>query len=461
MGPRLLCFAGGAGLTAFFVFLGLLATPFFGSGAFLWANVFAGFLLSLAAGHVLGDLLARLFGPRELKLAAPRLAVAGGAGAYLAAYYLPEVCRHILAGDPDWTFAPAAAIVSIAIVPGALLAAIVPSELRVRLDDCDAQTMAKSALRLLGLMIMGGVVGIILCAKPVLRADEVDVYLYAYITGALMILLGSAFMGLVGRVVSVALLGCCIALTAARPSEIQSEPFAVALESTWKQGRGGSTYYRRTAVDTLLTAEQLRLQTKATQEGKEKPGIILTCEMLMALGPVTVSGEGLRRTLDLLLQPQAKPFVMPFFDNLDAIRSDGRGLLYCTIKRQRGKQGVKFSLPGKEPGEKVELWYRDDFTIHLIRSGPIWKMEIGPLTTVHAGIFDLNDTKLTPVRLPNVKLWVDASLLGLIIEDTDEKLALRVVAQGEIGGVKTEEVLTTYKDAQGRLIGDKPPANEK
>ena len=38
MGPRLLCFVAGAALSAFFVHVGLLASPFFGSGAFLWVD---------------------------------------------------------------------------------------------------------------------------------------------------------------------------------------------------------------------------------------------------------------------------------------------------------------------------------------------------------------------------------------------------------------------------------------
>lgn len=448
MGPRLLCFAGGAALTAFFVHLGLLTTPFFGSGAFLWANIFASFLLALALGYGLGDLLSRLAGPMNLKLAAPRLAVAGGLGAWLAAYMSPVVCRRILAHDPDWTLAPMVAIVAISVVPGALIAAIVPSELRVRLPDSDPETMARAALRLLGLMVLGGVAGIAMTAKPLLRADEVDVFMHAYATGALLMILGLAFMGPAGRGVSVALLVGAIGLSAWKPSEIQDEQFAVALETAWKEGQGAGIYYHRTATKHLLTDEQLRKHHErvARQAGAEKAGVILTCEMLLALGEVTVSGDGLRRTLNLLLKADAKPFIMPIFDQIRSVRSDGRGMLHFTIKRSRGKQGAYFNLPGKEPGSKIKFWFKDDFTIHIIKKAHIWKLEFGPLTTVHAGIFEVNDTKHTPLRVLDVKFWVDASLLGIILEDYPEQVAVKCVAQGSIGGVTTRDVINIKKD---------------
>ncbi|MCW8138108.1 MAG: hypothetical protein KIT58_04315, partial [Planctomycetota bacterium] len=120
MGPRLLCFAGGAALSAFFVHVGLLATPFFGSGAFLWANVFACFLLALAAGFGLGDLIAVAAGRTHVERSAPRVAVAGGLLAWVAAWASPVVCRWALASDPEWTFAPALAIALITLLPGAL-----------------------------------------------------------------------------------------------------------------------------------------------------------------------------------------------------------------------------------------------------------------------------------------------------------------------------------------------------
>ena len=174
--------------------------------------------------------------------------------------------------------------------------------------------------------------------------------------------------------------------------------------------------------------------------------MILTLEMLQRLGEVTVTGEGLRGTLELLLDPAGKPFVMPFFEQVESIRSDGKGMLYVTIKRTRGEEGQRFQVPGKAPGDQVEFWFKDDFTIHLIHTGNIWKLEFGPVEIEHAGIFEVNDTKRTPLRVLNVALWVDASLLGIVIEDHPDQLVLRAVAQGEIGDVQTVDVMAVTKE---------------
>ena len=483
MGPRLLCFAGGAALSAFFVFLGLLATPFFGSGAFLWAMVFGCFLLSLALGNGLGDLLAGLAGRKEAARSAPRLAVLGGLGAVLAAWALPWVCRWVLGQDAEWASAPAAAIALCGVVPGALIAAIAPSELRARLNDpaggvpapgreriserltaaaleetlqettaTGRREGARGAARLLTLVALGGVAGVALAGKPLLRADEVDVWPFAYATGAGLAALGLALLRPAGRVASGVALAAVAALVVAKPSEIQTAPFAVALADAWERGQGAGLYYLRTAVKERLTDEQLAAraaQVRKLEEDVEKPGVILTCELLLGLGEVTVTGEGIRRSLDLLLPPDAKPFLMPFFHQVDAIRADGKGLFHVQIRRTRGEDGARFSIPGDEPGERVKFWFTDDFTIHITRDGPIWRLEFGPLVTERAGVFQLNDTMKTPVRVLEVALWIDASVLGLIFEDHPDQVVIKALAQGSIGGVKTVDLKAMAKRRKG------------
>lgn len=447
MGPRLLCFAGGAALSAFFVHIGLLATPFFGSGAFLWANVFACFLLALAAGFGLGDVIATAAGRKHLDRSAPRLAVAGGLLAWLAAWASPVVCRWALAGDPDWTLAPLVAIALTTLLPGALIAAIAPSELRVRLAECDARTGGRVALRLMGLTSLGGISGIALSAKSLLRADEVEVWLFAYLCGALIVALGLTFLSNAARVGGSAALVGLVALCAARPSEVQTAQFAVALETAWKEGQGAGLYYRRTLDKTVLSDDALRAHAaKVTGEESERSGVILACEMLLSLGEVTVSGPGLCRTLELLLPPDARPFIMPFFEQVESIRSDGKGTLHVRIKRSRDEDGRRFTIPGGKPGEKVDFWFRDDFTVHITRDGHVWKLEFGPLTTVKAGIFDLHDTYETPLRVLKVALWIDASLLGIILEDFPDQVVVKALAQGEIGAVQTVDVKAIPKE---------------
>ena len=449
MGPRLLCFAGGGVLTASFVHQGLLATPFFGSGALLWANVFGAFLLALALGYGLGDLFAAVVGRTHRERAGPRLAVLGGLAAWASAYWAPVACRWVLGFDPDWVLAPTAAMVLVTLVPGSLIAAVVPSEVRLRLaqDERDDAAAARAALRLLGLMTLGGVVGVAVSGRALLRADEVDVWLNAYGAGALLVGLGLVVADTPTRVVGAAGLVGLAALAAVRPSEVQRLEFAVALEDAWREHGGASLYYRRTAVDRdLLDAGEL--EKLAERAGATyKPGVILTCELLAGLGAITVEGEGLRNTLRVLVRADSLPYLMPIFEQVESIRSNGKGLLFVKIRRTRGVEGARFSLPGGQPGDRVDFWFKNDFTIRLVHREASWTLEFGPRTTERAGLLELNDTLRTPIRLEDVALWVDASLHAILIDDHVDQVAVRAVAQGEVGGVKTVDVISMSKAA--------------
>lgn len=447
MGPRLLCFAGGGVLTASFVFQGMLATPFFGSGEFLWANVFAAFLLSLALGFGLGDLVAAAAGHKHHDRAAPRLAVLGGLTAWAAAYLAPVACRWVLGHDPDWVLAPTAAMILATLIPGTLIAAIVPSEVRQRLanEAEDDAAAARSSLRLLGLMTLGGVVGVAVAGRALLDAGEVDVWLNAYGAGALLAGLGLLVADTPTRVAGAVGAVTLVVLAVALPSEVQRLEFAVALEDAWRGQRGASLYYRRTAMDTeTLDAEALK--KLADEAGATyKPGVVLTCELLAGLGEVTVEGEGLRNTLKLLVRPDSLPYLMPIFEQVESIRSNGKGLLFVDIVRKRGVEGARFSLPGSEPGDEVDFWFKNDFTIRLIHERNDWTLEFGPRTTERAGLLELNDTLRTPIRLEDIALWVDASLHAIQIKDHVDQVVVRAVAQGEVGGVKTVDVLSIPK----------------
>ena len=272
--------------------------------------------------------------------------------------------------------------------------------------------------------------------------------------GTLFALLSCCFLRKVGRVLVPLALGALWLLVFLVPSEVQTQQYAVALEVSWQASEGGSAYYLRTADTDRLSEEELERRARAAAE-HEKPGVILTCEMLEALGAVSVTGDGLCRSLDLLLQPAGKPFLMPMFRQLQSVRADGAGVYRCTIRRKRGVEGAHFQVPGQEPGKTVDFWFRDDFTVRLFKEGNVRKLEFGPVTTVRAGVFELNDTRQTPIRLKNVALWVDASLLGVIIEDHSDQVVIKVVAQGEIGGVKTVEVKVIPKDRKRAAGGAK------
>lgn len=476
MGPRLLCFAGGAALSAFFVHTGLLATPFFGAGAFLWANVFAGFLLSLALGFGLGDLIAIAAGRTQAERSAPRLAVVGGALAWLSAYLLPDACRAVLAQDPEWSGAAAVAIALTTLVPGALIAAIAPSELRTRLLGGDhgaggkatgetrkesggrtterlkavdaGAAGARVALRLFGLMTVGGVVGVAVSARSLLRADDAQVWAWAYGIAAALMALGLTFLGRLGKAVGVAMLVALGVVSALRPSEVQQPQFGVALATAWRQGQGAGLYYHRTKERTALSPEELRHYGEG-----EKSGLILTCEMLLRLGDLAVQGPGLCRLLDLVLPPDARPFIMPFFEQIETMRSDGQGTVYVRLKRAGdGTLGRRFSIPGKDPGERIPFMFTDDFTIHITHDGNVWRLDFGPRTTVKAGVLEMNDTQQTPVRALDVALLgaIDASVLGIVLEDQPELVAVKAIAQADIGDVRTIDVHALPKEPRRR-----------
>ena len=58
------------------------------------------------------------------------------------------------------------------------------------------------------------------------------------------------------------------------------------------------------------------------------------------LGEVTVTGEGLCGTLRLLVPAEGQAYILPFFEQFESVRSDGNGMLYIVIKRERGVEGA-------------------------------------------------------------------------------------------------------------------------
>jgi hypothetical protein len=439
MGQQVLCFVAGAALSSFFVHVGMLATPFFGGGAALWANVLGALILC----SVLGELVALVrfredaaFGSLR---AAARLAAVSGALVWLACWGLPRVCRAVLDQNPDWAYAPTLVVLLISVLPGTALATIAPAALRsggARGDD------VREALLDRGLYLVGALVGLALAVWALYRPDRAQAWLTAYATGALTTAVGVVFCRAPGRVVGAVSTALMVALCATQPSEVQTVAFAVGLEDAWRAGRGAGAYYNKTAgEDATLSEAALKDRAERLKGEREKPGVILACELLLNLGKVTVEGAGLRRSLDLLLPPDAKPFLIPIFDQVDEVTSDGSGLLRIRIKRTRGEEGRRFTVPG-EKGEKVQFWFKDDFTIKITKERNVWRMAFGPLVTKRAGIFDLHDTNETPVRIEGVALLgaIDACILGLIFEEFADRLVVKALAQGDIGDVKTVEV---------------------
>lgn len=442
MGQQVLCFVAGAALSSFFVHVGMLATPFFGGGAALWANVLGALVLSSVLGELVALVRIREDAAFGSLRAAARLASISGGMVWLALWGLPRVCRAVLDQDPEWAWAPTLVVLVISVLPGTALATIAPAALRAggaRGDD------VREALVDRGLYLLGAMAGLGLAVWALYRPERAQAWLTAYATGGLTTAAGMVFCRAPGRIIGGVASALLVALCVTRPSEVQTVAFAVGLEDAWRAGRGAGAYYNKTAgEDATLSEAALKDRAERLKGEREKPGVILACELLTSLGKVTVEGAGLRRSLDLLLPADAKPFLIPIFDQVDEVTSDGAGTLRIGIKRTRGEEGRRFKVPGEKPGDEVEFWFKDDFTIKITKERTIWRMAFGPLVTKRAGIFDLHDTNETPVRIEGVALLgaIDACILGLIFEEYADRLAVKALAQGDIGDVKTVEVTT-------------------
>ena len=114
-----------------------------------------------------------------------------------------------------------------------------------------------------------------------------------------------------------------------------------------------------------------------------------------------------------------------------------------------GKSTTLKILAGLEHADAGTVTYRKNLvTAYLpqIVDGD----ERDPLTTVKAGIFDLHDTYRTPLRVLKVALWIDASLLGIVLEDYPDQVVVKALAQGEIGAVQTVDVQAIPKTSRRR-----------
>lgn len=439
-GPRFLVFVAGAALVTQHLLTGVIATPFFGGEAFVWGNVLGAFLLSLGAGLGLGEGLVWLAGgsPRGPW----RLAAAGGALVVAATWGFPWIARRVLDAGPESPWAPAITFALTLALPGAVLASVIPAVLPT--------APARSALRRVALALLGGLAGLVLSSWGMRHADESLVWAQLYGLGGGLLLLSLAGLGNPGRALALAVGAALAGAIVQKPSEIQSHEFELALSEAFVL-RGCGRYYASSAPEHVLddTDVKRRLdQARRRLHGDDrKIAILLVVETIRSLGPINVSGEGLSRLLETYLPDSSKPLVLPFVRTIRSVRSDGRSM-HFTIARS-GQEGIaKFEVPGKagEPPQTFAILSDFDLTVST-PDDRTTKLEIGPQTLEKAGLFEVNDTIKTPFLCKNVALWIDACLLAIVVENGQDRVIVKAVAQASVGTVQTKVLQAIDKAA--------------
>lgn len=445
-GARLLCFVSGAALVAHHLLTGVVLTPFLGGEAFVWGNVLGSLIVSLGAGMLGGELIGRLLGgvPR----AGFRVLAVAGSLIVLTAWLAPKIARAVLDRDPDAPWNPALVLSAITVLPGVLLASLVPSmiEASVTAESGSPATLSRRATRRFALAMLGGIVGLVASSWSMRHADEAHLWAQLYGLGGGLLVLSLVGLGGPGRALVVTLGAALAGVVLSAKSEIQEERFAAALSEAFVL-RGAGRYYAETCPDHVLSGTELeRHLAKARKrlQGADKDiAVLLVIETLKTLGPLNLSGSGLRGLLDIYLPAESKPLVLPFVDQIASVQSDGRKL---HIKIKRDAEGhAHFTIPGKN-GEVQEFEIIDDFDLTVLTpNDTTTKLEIGPQIVDKAGVFEFNDTIRTPFKCKRVFAWVDASLLSLTVQNGQSQVAVSASAQASISDVKTKVLQTIEK----------------
>ncbi len=438
-GARVLCFAAGAALVAHHLLTGVILAPFLGGEAWVWGNVLGSLIVALGAGMLGGDALGRLFGGAarsgyRLLAVAAVLIVAGS-------WASPRVARAVLDRDPDAPWAPAVVLAALTVIPGTLLAAIIPAmiEASAAAEAGSPQTVSRRAIRRFALAMFGGTAGLGASSFAMRHADEAAVWAQLYVLGGALLVLSLFGLGGTGRALALTLAAAVAGVVLGSKSEIQDPRFQAALSEAFVL-RGAGRYYAETCDEKVLSGTQLERHLdkarKRLQGGDKEIAVLLVCETLKTLGPLNLSGSGLRGLLDIYLPPESKPLILPFIEKIASVQSDGKRL-HIKIARSNEDGRAHFTIPGAN-GESQEFEIVDDFDLTVLTPNEsTTKLEIGPQATEKAGLFEFNDTIKTPFKCKHVFAWVDASLLSLTVENGPQQVVVSARAQASISDVKT------------------------
>jgi hypothetical protein len=450
----------GAVLASWVVIAGLLGTAFFNAGAAYWANVIGGLALALGFGYGLGDRLGVIGGRSERTPG--RLAIAAGAGVTLSAWALPLLARAILDRNPDSRFAAIFFALGAIALPGTLVATVVGATTQrpVGMDETAiGDRMQRTLPRRFALAMLGSVIGVALASATALGAVSERVYLFPYALGFLLVVAGAIATGAAGRVIAAALVAGLAGLILARPSEIQRRELLAALsEATGDAGAG--LYYATSELTPPEVLKGTKLERKLRVERRNvdrEISILLVIETLKRLGAATISGDGLRLTLELYLSDEAMEPVLPFLRRIASIRSNGMGHFWISILPEPHQDGARVTMV-TEKGEPQSILFRKDFELDIkeerTSTETIDTLTIEPQVT-HPGL--VNDTIESYVVCENVALFLDAWLHAIEVDNKTDCVIVRAKAQAKIGGVQT----ATLQLIDKRLIMKKIIAAER
>jgi hypothetical protein len=427
----------GMALAGSHLLVGMLLTPFFGDGPFLWANIFASFLLSLVGGVLLDSSRLQALLPRDR--CARLYLLIGSLWLAITPLIMVTVTRAILDTDPDSYFAALFACLFLLTLPGTFLSGTLPAAIRGRPKSKQLQ----SSQVLLGAFLAGATIGVFMTYPALLFYQYPTLILLGSL--AWLPLFFSAWLWTGWPRFGLLVLGTSLAsMLLFAPGELESLEYRTALRRTYKLHVG--RYYLATAGRRVLNNTEIRQEYERIAQslkGKEDPAaaaIIGLVTALKNLGPVETTGQGLSETLKGLISPNTRRYLLPILEPIDKIASDGKGRILLIVKPvQRGKTILIPKLP--VAGEQIlKLVLKDDLTLALTQQERLTVVRIEPEVIQKAGFFEMNETHTSPVKIKDVKFFVDAHVLGCSIENSKTRIVIRVRAQGSVGAV-TEQVM--------------------
>jgi hypothetical protein len=428
--------AAGAGLHALG---GLMLTPFFGPSPFFWANVLASLPLSIGLGAALGR-------AAERWRAVYGTAAAAGALVVAVPVALAPLARAVLDRDPDSLLAPAAAVLALLTLPSALAA--------VGAGGAARPHSPKGRGGMVLILAAGGVAGVAASGPSLLDPARLPPWIPLWMLAALLLLAGALGAGGAARVLAPFFALCFGTAFFLFSNEIRGYEYEKALEQAWALRAG--RYYLETAGHRVLDRTEVarryeELRAEIAKGRARSVAAVLVVESLRRMGAVEITGEGLRALLDLHLPAAAKPAVMPLFERVESIRSDGRGTIAFSLRWDREREGAREPIEVEIPDNKggtTTFAFEADFTLTLrvderpgeTRTG----IAIGPVEIERAGFFESHDTYKTPVLARNVRPFIDAHILGFSVIERRDAVEVHVQAQGPIGGIE-DSVLQVYR----------------
>ena len=435
-------FLAGLALTGSHLLVGLLVTPFFGDGPFLWSQIMLSLVLSIAGGLLLG--LERLHRGADKGLRRHNLFTAAGLIFGASPILLAPWVRTVLDANPTGWITLPLALGPLLSLPGSMLVALVP----LALADPSLRRGRLGRHGVLIATLLGAASGIAFVA-PLLLWPEASPQLalgglgWLALAGATLEADGKRRLALLFALA----LSCALALFC--PGELQSLEYRNALHKSFKRRVG--RYYLATAGRRVLERSDLKahfeeiLKEIETKEDRTAAAVLLTVEMLREMGPVQTTGAGLMDTLRPLLPEDARRFVFPLLEPYERVNSDGRGAIHFVVKPGFRNRVLNVPWNARADEDVFKFVIRRDFTLLLRQRDRTTNIEVEPKVVERAGFFEVNETHTTPLEIQDVKYFVDASVLGIRVENERDRVKIFVKAQGSLGPVVDQKVAVITK----------------